>query len=182
MDEFSNSLLTATSIFLPFAFSVSPSLCIPSLTTLLYHSLSPSPSCAVGSSKWRSSLSSGSVNQEENISTRGRVNKACYLATPPHLPLGTGSKRPPPLAEAAPVFCSSCYVTLPFHFSDGLRLKRDVCFGCSSSGSFCETLNKNRYPSLSPVTQQLVCTFFKQDKGGNDQFTRQRSNRFISAN
>ncbi|KAF0044198.1 hypothetical protein F2P81_003356 [Scophthalmus maximus] len=49
--------------------------------------LGPSPSCAVGSSERWSSGSSGSVNQEENIATRGRVNKACYLATPrPPLP------------------------------------------------------------------------------------------------
>lgn len=32
--------------------------------------------------------SSGSASQEENIATRGRVNKACYLATPP---LGTAA-------------------------------------------------------------------------------------------
>lgn len=42
------------------------------------------------------------VKQKENIATRGWVNKACYLATPPHLPLGTGGKGPLPLAEAAP--------------------------------------------------------------------------------
>ncbi|KAK5857826.1 hypothetical protein PBY51_011045 [Eleginops maclovinus] len=50
---------------------------------------------------WEGDL--GSVNQEENIAMRGRVNKACYLATPSTpFPLGALSKRPSLLAEAAP--------------------------------------------------------------------------------
>lgn len=60
---------------------------------LLAQSLSPTPSCAVGSSEWRSPGISGSVNQEENISTRGRVNKACYLATPHSPPPGNWRQR-----------------------------------------------------------------------------------------
>ncbi|KAF3700744.1 Transcription factor IIIB 90 kDa subunit [Channa argus] len=44
------------------------------------------PPCAVGSSEWRSSGSSGSVNQEENIATRGRVANSNPLPVPVETP------------------------------------------------------------------------------------------------
>lgn len=60
----------------------------------------------------------------------------------------------------------------------------DVC----ALGVTCQTysvgrLTTNWFPSPSSVIQQLVCTFFKQAKGGNNPFTRQRrSNKLISTN
>lgn len=81
----------------------------------------------VGSSEWESLGSSGSVNQGENTATRGRVNKACYLATP-HLPLGTGSKRLSPLADAAPGSqLMLCNVAISLQ-RQGQIEKRCVCF------------------------------------------------------
>lgn len=105
------------------------------LLLLLPASLSPSPSCAVGSSEWRSSGSSGSVNQEENIATRGRVNKACYLATPLTSPweLEANGRRHwlrPPLAR-----CSG-YVMLQ---RQDRSEKRCLC-------SFCSSLDKKAIP------------------------------------
>lgn len=109
------------------------------LLLLSAQSLSPLPPCAVGSSEWRSCGSSGSVTQEENIATRGWVNKACYLATPPRPPweleangglhwlllAGCSSLAAP--RWLLPAGCS-CYVTPLWECSDGARLKGHVLF------------------------------------------------------
>lgn len=66
-----------------------------------------------------------------------------------------------------------CNTAISFQWQAQIE-KRCVHFGCRLPSSFCFnllTLSKNPYPSPSSVTQQLVCTFFKQEKGGNDQFT-----------
>lgn len=76
----------------------------PSLPPLAHQSLSSAaPSCALGSPEWPSSGISGSVNQEENISTRGPGQQGSLLSNAPLAsPLGTAGRGSPLLAEAAP--------------------------------------------------------------------------------
>lgn len=94
--------LSPPSVLLVPAAVLSPSfLHIPSHPSLPPPSLSPSPSCAAGSSEWEILGSSGFFGRGENIATRGRVNKAYYLATPP-VPPGNWRRPASPLAEAAP--------------------------------------------------------------------------------
>lgn len=75
---------------------------IPSHPSIPPPPLSPPPSCAVGSSEWRSSGELRLCQPGRKQCHEGPGQQGLLLSNPPHLPLGTGSEQPSPLAEAAP--------------------------------------------------------------------------------